>query len=451
MSLPGPVLVRIRDGIRTRLWPLPTLAVIVALTLGYVLPRLEFSDPSSLPLWLARVAFDGDASAARTVLGTVATSLITVTSLTFSLTVLTLQLASSQFSPRLLRTFSADLVVQSTLALFLATFAYALTLLRSVRSSEDTGVELVPRLSVTLSFLLAAASVITLVLFLAHVVRQIRVETLLRQVYAEASVTVRATLPEHGAEAGNRAVPPHANPILARDSGFLLRVDSKAVVRAAVEADAVVLIDESPGVWLIEGAPIGWLWSREGQLNGDDRDRLQEAIGGALTTGYERAAADDVGFGFRQVTDVAVKALSPGVNDPTTAVHALGYMSALLGEVVDRQLGPLALRDDHGVLRAVVRQLDFEELLDEALTQPRRYGSGDPVVCARLYRMLAELAWRTGPPERQAIRTELAKLDDAVDASDLQLADKENLAPLAASVSEALTGHWRHDVIGEGR
>lgn len=123
----------VRDSLRAQLWPLPTVGVVVAVVAGIVLPRLDAHVDGGLPGWLNDLLFGGDPDAARTVLDAVASSLITVTSLTFSLTVVTLQLASSQFSPRLLRTFTRDLFVQATLALFLATFAYSLTVLRAVR------------------------------------------------------------------------------------------------------------------------------------------------------------------------------------------------------------------------------------------------------------------------------------------------------------------------------
>jgi uncharacterized membrane protein len=169
-----------RDAIRTQLWPLPTVAVVIAVVLGIVLPRLDGRVDSRLPSGSGQYLFGGDADAARTLLDAVAGSLITVTSLTFSLTVVTLQLASGQFSPRLLRTFTRDLFVQSTLALFLATFIYALTVLRSVRTASSGQALFVPRLSVTIGFVLAVASVLGLVLFLAHLAQQIRVETMLR-------------------------------------------------------------------------------------------------------------------------------------------------------------------------------------------------------------------------------------------------------------------------------
>jgi len=301
-------------------------------------------------------------------------SLITVTSLTFSLTVVTLQLASSQFSPRRLRTFTRDLFVQVTLAVFLATFTYSLTLLREVRSPAGSGPGFVPRISVTVSFVLAVASVITLVLFLAHLARQIRVETMLRDVHADASATVRAVLlaADTTGAGGSRDFPrppPGATTIVAPASGFLVQVNEAVLLKAAVQTGSVVLIDRFPGSSLIGGTPIGAAWPAAGQAFGDGAT-LQERIGAAVRTGFERTAVQDVGHGLRQLTDVANKALSPGINDPTTAVHALGHISALLCEIADRDPGPVLLRDGRQQVRAVLARPDLGGLLDAAITQP---------------------------------------------------------------------------------
>lgn len=149
---------RLRDETRTRLWPLPVVALVSAVALGIALPRLDAALADDLSPAVAAYLFGGGAGAARTVLSAIATSLITVTSLTFSLTVLTLQLASSQYSPRLLRTFTRDRFVHRTLALFLGSFVYALTVLRTVRTPEGGGAEFVPQLSVTVAFALTLAS-----------------------------------------------------------------------------------------------------------------------------------------------------------------------------------------------------------------------------------------------------------------------------------------------------
>ena len=184
----------LRDEARTRLWPLPLLAVLAAVALGIGLPRMDAALDDRLPAALTVYLFGGGAGAARTVLTAIATSLITVTSLTFSLTVVTLQLASSQYSPRLLRTFTRDRFVHGTLALFLGSFVYALTVLRTVRTADSGGDPFVPQLSVTVAYVLMVASVVGLVMFLAHLAREIRVETILATVHAEASDTIARVL-----------------------------------------------------------------------------------------------------------------------------------------------------------------------------------------------------------------------------------------------------------------
>ena len=192
--------------------------------------------------------FEGGPSAARTLLGAVAGSLITVTSLTFSLTVLTLQLASSQFSPRLLRTFTRDRFVHVTLALFLGTFTYALAVLRSVRDAGDDQPVFVPQLAVTLGFVAGVASVVGLVLFLAHLAQEIRVETMLRKVHAESVETIRRTLDrrEHAVATVIGPTPPsNAVSLPADASGFVLAIDEEALLAAAIEADATVRVERS--------------------------------------------------------------------------------------------------------------------------------------------------------------------------------------------------------------
>lgn len=383
-----------RDTVRTQLWPLPLAGVSVAFILGLVLPSVDRHIDTSLPPWLAGVLFSGDPSAARTVLDAVSSSLITVTSLTFSLTVVTLQLASSQFSPRLLRTFTSDVFVQATLGLFLATFTYSLTVLRSVRTSADGQSAFVPRVSVTVSFVLALASVIGLVVFLAHLARQIRVETMLEEVHTDASATLRAVVdePDRPDRGDGPAMPPrpgHATTMLARSSGFVVRIDEGELLGVTVDADIYVVLDRYPGASVVAGTPIGSMWSDTGPIDPDRADRLTERISHALHVGMERTAVQDIGYGLRQLTDVANKALSPGINDPTTAVHALGHISALLGEIADRDPGPARLsRDD--VVRVELARPGFVELLDSSFTQPRRYGGADPQVAIRLFQLLEE-------------------------------------------------------------
>ncbi len=428
------------------MWPLPTIAIAFALALGVGLPRLDGSIDDDLPAGVTAYLFGGGPSAARTLLGSIASSLITVTSLTFSLTVLTLQLASSQFSPRLLRTFTRDRFVHVTLALFLGTFTYALAVLRTVRDAGDARALFVPQLSVTLAFVLAMASVVGLVLFLAHLAQEIRVETMLRKVHAEASGTVRRLRAEREPGVGRQlgpVAPSDAAALEAAGSGFLVGLDEEALLAAAVDADAVVVVDCVPGGSVVAGTPVGVGWSRTGAFDHDALAALRERVAGAVTTGFERTSAQDVGYGLRQLTDVASKALSPGINDPTTAVHALAHSSALLCELAGRDLSPRLLRDDQDQVRVVLARRDFGEMLELAIAQPRRYGAADPFVLARLFALLRELAWCAAEPDQQrAIAEQLARLRVTAAAQDFDHAENARLADLATLVEQAQAGNW---------
>lgn len=435
----------LRDGFRTQLWPLPSAAVVLAIALGVGLPRLEASEVRLVPSSLRDYLFTGGPDAARTVLDAVAGSLITVTALTFSLTVVTLQLASSQFSPRLLRTFTRDLVVQATLGLFLGTFAYALTVLRTVRASSDARTEFVPAVSVTLAYALAVASVLGLIFFLAHLAQTIRVESMLRSVHQDASANLRRELgkPEGAPPTLGSLMPTGPwTAVTAASSGFLVRIQEDDLLAAAVEADVMVVLDVLPGSWLAADTPVGAFWQVHAEDARSGAADTAAAISATLVPGFERTSVQDVSFGLRQLTDVAVKALSPGINDPTTAIHALGHSSALLGEFAHRDLGPRVLRDEQGRTRVVLARPDLAALLRLALDQPGRYGAKDPAVLTRLFMLLRELAWVVAAHQRPAVSAELARLRRLVARQGF---DEDDLAELDASaelVDAALAGRW---------
>jgi uncharacterized membrane protein len=444
LSLPA-----VREAVRAQLWPVPVSGVLLAVAAGVGLPRLDARTNDDLPVEVTSYLFGGGAGAAREILSVIAGSLITVTALTFSLTVVTLQLASSQFSPRLLRTFSRDRFVHTTLAVFLATFTYTLMVLRTVRSADEDGEGgFVPQASVTLALLLALASVVTLVLFLAHLARQIRVETILQNVHDETSATVRQQLDEYDPKRIREPVSLPKSSVLtlvAGSSGFLLRVDEPALVAAAVEADATVVIDRMPGDWLVAGTPVGHAWPYH-PSGAFASDALADAVRRAVVTGHERTSAQDVAYGLRQITDVAVKALSPGINDPTTAVHALGHSAALLCEFTGRDLSPRLLRDEDGHPWAVLAQPDLVQLLDLAVAQPRHYGASDPAVIRRILSLLREVAWMTRTPDqRQAVLDQLAWTRRVMAQQNHDQQEVDDLLDAAASVDQALAGQWPPD------
>lgn len=436
---------RLIDATRSRLWPLPVLAIVLAVAAGILIPHLDRSVDEHLPGWLDTFVFSGDAGAARSVLSTIANSLITVTSLTFSLTVVTLQLASSQFSPRLLRTFTRDVFVQATLGIFLATFTFSLTVLRSVRSTPDSGngAAHVPDLAVTIAFLLALASVVSLILFLAHLTTQIRVETMLRTVHHDARDTLKDTLSPRSSSSSDATPAPSTviATIWAQDSGFIVNLDRAALVEIAREADVTIVTSRQIGDFVVAATPVGFIAvGEDSDVDRAESKEVAERAASKIHVGVERTASQDIAYGLRQLTDVAVKALSPGINDPTTAIHALGHSSALLTELMTRELGSEALCDDDGVTRLIVDTPSFSELLDLAVAQPRKYGQADSRVMLRLSQLLCDIAWHAEIDHRPAILSQLGRLRTTISRQDFDVQEKGALNALGRTVESIIRG-----------
>jgi uncharacterized membrane protein len=439
-----------RDLLQTKLWPTPSIAVALALLLGFGLPRLDAAVDGEVS---SDLVFGADADAARSLLGAIASSLITVTALTFSLTVVTLQLASSQFSPRLLRTFARDQFVQATLALFLATFTYALTVLRAVRGSDGgERTALVPQIAVSFAFVLAVASVVVLVLFLAHLTEQIRVETMLRGVHRDAMSTMRSELPERRPDSpdhrpGDTPRPPAgARHLLVVEGGFVTSIDNDRLLAIAEDEDVQVSLDAHPGSFLVVGTPLGNAWpAAGGRLDGESTQRVAGRVAGCVGTSFERTEAQDVGFGLRQLTDVANKALSPGINDPTTAIHALGHISAFLCSLTERVLGDVLLRDAGGRVRVVMRRPDLAGYVDLGISQPRRYGAGDPQVLEKIAQVLLDLSHHVTRDQHPVVREQLRRLRATVDTQPFDVEERAGLDRLGNLIEQTLRGPGTKD------
>ncbi len=430
-------------GLRSSLWPFPVLAIGLAVALGVALPELDeiLEQPGGQdPLTLA---FGGGPSAARGVLAAIAGSLISVTGLTFSFTVVALQLSRSQHSPRLLQTFVTHPVVQATLALLIGTFVYALTVLRTVRTEESAGPAFVPRLSVTASFVLALVSVVGLVLFLGHLARSLRVETMLRDVSDEARETYARELPGKGgdSDAVGFALPAgDALPVCAHRSGFLRDVAGSRIAAAAAAAGVVVLLEPRIGDSVVAGTPIAHVWpSKPGTAV--DLESVEHWLYEYVTVRFERRADRDVAYSLRKVVDIAVRALSPGTNDPTTAVHALSHVSALLGELATHSHQPIAFRDGDGAVRLVLPQWDMQALLQLGLEEPLQFAEGQPAVLRRLAGLLRELAWRApgnalGPGLCKYLECVARLAEDSTDVN------RAEIARWRREFTDARAGRW---------
>jgi uncharacterized membrane protein len=427
----------VSESLESRLWPVPLTVVIVAVGIGILLPRIDVIVDGSLPTAVDSAVFNGGADTARSVLSAIAGSLITATSLTFSLTVIALQLASSQASPRVLRLFARDRQVHWTLAAFLGTFAYSVTVLRSVRSAGDDGSEFVPRISVTLAFVLTLISVVMLVFFLAHLAAQLRVETMLKEIHAETDRTIELVGERNAAATAYSrpiTVPASTHTTTAASSGFITRHDHERLLEVACTHGVVIREHRRVGENLVVGTPLAFWWPTDDTVE-TDTDAVDRAIRRAYSIGYERTASEDVDYGVRQILDIALRALSPGVNDPATAVHALGHLSAITARIAKMASLPQGLVGPDGELRVITVARARGDEVDAALTPVRHYGAEHPSVVQRFVQACLELSSLCGDPQVDAAL--LAQLDALSQQLRVSGADPGATTELVALTAEA--------------
>lgn len=434
----------LREKLRTALWFWPAIAVTLAIVVGTVLPMLEEAALGATP------GFGGSPDGARAVLSTVAGSTITVTGLTFSMTVVALQMASSQFTPRLMGTFLADRGNQAVLSVFLGTFAWTLAVLRSVRSAREGSGPFVPDISMAISLVLTVLSVAMLVYFFHHLTQQLRVESMLEEVQRDTLALVRR-VPVRDPEAEPPevpTVPKDATPLRALRSGYLQAVDIDRLLQTAVDHDQVVHLRPSVGTHVTKGTTLAWVFpvatdAKETDDETLDLDGLTRQVHHGIHLGGERTLQQDVAFGVRQLVDIAARALSPGINDPATAVAALGALAPVIVELVGKNLDALVGADEDGRVRAISPRPSFSEILALACDQPRRYGRAEPAVLVELLSLLTDVA-EVDPDarERDAVRSQIAATAEAAEPTRLNEAELARVTTWARHARAALNrGH----------
>ena len=295
-------------------WLLPGVMVVAGILLAVGLVALDRS--GAVPRWLidSPWLYNGGGTGARTLLGAVASSTIGVAGTVFSITIAALSLAAGQMGPRLLRNFTRDRGNQVTLGAFLGTFSYALMVLRSVRT-QDEGV-FVPNVSLTVGIALAFVCVGTLVFFVGHMAGRINVDTVVDLVSEEVRQAVsRLMLDSPQPEAPNLADRDGAQLVTDARRGYLQQLDTDGLADWAAECGTTVFLLIRPGDYVFPGAPIAAVTPAV--------EGAEEAVRKATALGGQRVSADDLEFAVRQLVEVAVRALSPGINDPHTAISVL--------------------------------------------------------------------------------------------------------------------------------
>ena len=382
---------RLRDIAGSAFWLVPTVCVIAAIVLAI---SLIFAD-HQLGQTRAAFLFPGSPNTARSFLSAIIQAMIAFTGLVFSITIVVLQLTSSQFSPRVLRTFLRDRTIQFSLGIFVATFVYAMFVLREVRGGEAQF--FVPRIAVTVTFALVLLSVGLFISYISHVSNMIRLASIVHSIGEDGRALLRRRYPPNAPESLEPpALPPGRHTVPAPGSGVLVSVNETALVKQATEAGGLITVVPRVGVYVLEGAPLL-------RLHGEG-DFALEQLTASCAFDIERTLEQDVAFPFRQLVDIAQKALSPGVNDPTTATQAIDVIHDLLRRLATRHLSSTRHRDNDGTPRLLVPEWGFAELLDLAVGQIWHYGSDAAQVPERLRKMLADLDGVAIPENQPAIR-----------------------------------------------
>jgi len=400
-------------------WIRPGLLVLGGVLLGEAAVLAEQTD-TKLPWMPDGWIYTGGEAGARALLGAVASSTIGVAGTTFSITVAALALASAQMGPRLLRNFVRDSGNQYALGIFLGTFAYALVVLRTVRSVEE--VAFVPHLGVTGALVLALLCVATLVWFVHHIAAGINVETVINGVHGELSEAINR-LDLHQPAFVNHSAQPSGVAVSLAEHGYLRSVDEEGLADWAEEAGAVVVLLVRPGRYLFPGAAVAEL------VGGRGDEEAVENIRAAFSLGSRQAAAQDLEFAVRQLAEIALRALSPGINDPFTAIAVLDRLGAALCEMAPRRLpGSMVERGGKVVLYRQVT--DYAGLCDAMFHMIRQNAAGSPAVLIRLREVLGRVIAVETCAER---RVELLRHADlALAAGRLGIKDPSDVAALEA-------------------
>lgn len=412
------VVTNLFERLRTRLWLAPAITAVVAIVGEKALVAFDRSIDPQREAWFL---FPGAAQSARELLSTIASSMMTFIGLVFSITILVLQLASSQFSPRVLRTFLEDRGTQLAMGSFVGTFVFSMALLTDVRSETEPGTGFVPALSIYVAFALVLFSVGVFIHYIDHMAQAIRVITIMKRVAAETHRAIRPMYPEGVLEGVAEPVAaPEGPPSLIVHhedrGGVMCAVDEDALMKLACETSSVVAVVPMPGEFVPRGAPLLRIWGRTSSL---DRDALRAA----LSLGDERTPYQDPAFGFRQLVDIAERALSPGVNDPSTAVQALDEIHDLLRTLALRHLPSQQRMSPDGTLRLVLPRPSWEAFVGLALDEIRQYGAGS-IQVARRMRVLIEDCLSVAPPERRPCLAEQRRLLDEATRRELAPADR---------------------------
>ncbi|MGB5961873.1 MAG: DUF2254 domain-containing protein [Coleofasciculaceae cyanobacterium] len=382
------------DTLNSSYWFVPTIMATTAVVLAFsmlTLDRMGKDGPVEKWGWI----YTGGPDGARGLLSAVVGSMISVTATAFSISIVALQLASSNFGPRLMRTFMQDRGNQFVLGAFISTFVYCLLVLRAVRG-QDYDI-FVPQLSVTVGIVLALISVGVLIYFINHASTIIQTSHVINEVTTDLDQAIDRLFPEKLGQSTSPSkhkigeIPAsfdsRSYQIQSTANGYLQVIDEDRLLKLARENDLLLRVDPRPGKFVIEGSELVMAFPKE-RVD----EKLAEQIENTFILGRERTEQQDIEFPITELVEMALRALSPGINDPFTAVRCIDRLSAGLSRLAQKDYPSPYRYDEDENLRVIANPITFPELADAAFNQIRRYGQSDVSVTIRLLEAIARIA-----------------------------------------------------------
>jgi uncharacterized membrane protein len=424
-----------RDALRTTLWIVPALLVaIVSALFGmtYLVDRLVYDGQISLPPWINT----GGADAGRQILIAIAAAVITVAGVVFSVVIVALTLASQQFGPRILRNFIRDRGTQFTLGIFVATFVYSVLALGSITSGS--GRDFVPHISISVALGLLLADLVVLIYFIHHVATSIQLNEVVASIGGDLvrAIDIEAAR-DRGAELSDQLLEPGPNwpgasaaEVSATRSGYLGAVNRRDLVALAIRWDAVIRLLYRPGHFVVAGRPMALVSPPEAAPS------VASALDKAHITGRHRTLSQDMLFAVDQLVEIAIRALSPAVNDTFTAMTCVDWLTAGLCRVSSYTFPEREFHDGGGAVRLIEPGLSYKKVVDRAFDKIRQAGRGMPAIAIRQLDSLnrvVECATSTG--QRQVL---LVQADMILRASEEAVAEERDRQDVRASHDKLL-------------
>jgi len=378
------------NELKATFWFIPVLIIIISILLSiglvYADGLITFSQEGP---W--RFFFVSSADSARSILSTISGAMIGVAGTVFSVTLVALTLASSQFGPRLIKNFMYIRINQVVLGSYISTYLYCLIVLNTVK--ESNGDTFIPSLSILLAIIAAIANIILLIVFIHRIAISIQADKIISDISAFISEQIRILFPEKmGDEMDTGEDIPIDNiksvynniiSVKCPDSGYIQYIDSESLIDMMTGLDSLFELNYRPGDYIVEGIEIGKLYTKE-KLDNDK----QEEIFYHFVIGKTKTAQQDLEFSIHQMVEIAVRALSPGVNDPYTAIACIDNLTTTMCYLAQVKFPSKYRIDSDKKLRVIADTLDFDGVLDAAFNQIRQFSAGSTAVIIRLMEVL---------------------------------------------------------------